>query len=150
MGLRFKDALGMLNQAKAKRPTHAALGLMIDLAKQRQREFLDQFLAKGKLAMEAGDMVAAVGQWKLALKEAPDDSVARQVMAEAKPKIRAEVDKLYAAGSELFNKGLNQEAIAQFDRVISLDPSHEFAFKKREEAQEKISKLKGILGQMKP
>lgn len=149
MGLRFKDALGMLNQAKAKRPTHAALGQMIDLAKQRQREFLDQFLAKGKLAMEAGDMVAAVGQWKLALKEAPDDPVARQVMAAAKPKIQTEVDKLYAAGSELFNKGLNQEAIAQFDRVISLDPSHEFAFKKREEAQEKILKLKGILGQMK-
>jgi tetratricopeptide (TPR) repeat protein len=149
MALRFKDCLGMLNQAKAKRPTHATLGLMIDLAKQRQREFLDTFLAKGKLAMEAGDLVAAVAQWKQALKEAPDDAVAREVMGSAKPQILAEVDKLYAAGSDLFNKGQNREAVALFDRIISLDPSHEFAFKKREEAQEKLDKLKGILGQMK-
>jgi twitching motility protein PilT len=149
MSLRFKDALGMLNQAKAKRPTHAALSHMIDQAKQRQREFLDQFLAKGKLAMDAGDLVAAMGQWKQALKEAPDDPLARQVLSDAKPLIQAEVDKLYAAGSELFTKGLNKEAVGIFNRVISLDPSHEFAFKKREEAEEKINKLKGILGQMK-
>ncbi|HXC65550.1 MAG TPA: tetratricopeptide repeat protein, partial [bacterium] len=34
MELRFRDAIGMLNQAKAKRPTHAGLNQMIDLAKQ--------------------------------------------------------------------------------------------------------------------
>jgi tetratricopeptide (TPR) repeat protein len=139
----------MLNQAKAKRPTHASLNQMIDLSKQRQREFLDSFLAKGKLALEGGDLVGAVSYWKLALKEAPDDPQARQVMADHKPQIQAEVDRLYAEGSDLFNKSQTKEAIARFDKVISLDPSHEFAFKKREEAQEKLLKLKDILQTMK-
>jgi twitching motility protein PilT len=149
MSLRFKDALGMLNQAKAKRPTHAGLNQMIDLSKQRQREFLDSFLAKGKLALDGGDLVGAVGYWKLALKEAPDDAPARQMMADHKPEIQAEVDRLYAEGSDFFNKNQTKEAIDRFDKVISLDPSHEFAFKKREEAQEKLLKLKEILQTMK-
>lgn len=149
MALRFKDALGFFNQIKAKRPTHPVLGQLLDSTKQRQREFLDSFLAKGRLAQNAGDLQGAVTQWKLALKEAPDDPASRQSMAEAKPLIQAEVEKLYAQGSEAFNQNQNKEAIAFLDRVIHLDPSHEHAFKKREEAQEKLEKLRGILSQMK-
>ena len=85
----------------------------------------------------------------MALKEAPDDPVARQTLADAKPKIQAEVDHLYTAGSEAFNKNQHKESITFFDKVIHLDPSHENAFKKREEAREKIEKLKGILGKVK-
>jgi hypothetical protein len=70
-------------------------------------------------------------------------------MAAAKPAIAAEVEKLYAAGSEAFNQNNNKDAIHYFDRVIHFDPSHENAFKKREEAKEKLEKLKGILSQMK-
>jgi tetratricopeptide (TPR) repeat protein len=149
MSLRFKDAIGFFNQAKAKRPTHAMLAQLLDLSKQRQREYLDSYLAKGRLAQEAGDLAEAVTQWKLALKESPDDEVSRQTMADARPLIQAQVEALYAKGSEAFNQGQNKEAIALFDQVIHLDPSHENAFKKREEAKEKLEKLKGILNQMK-
>jgi twitching motility protein PilT len=149
MSLRFKDALGMFNQAKAKRPTLASLNQLIDTAKARQREYLDTYLAKGKLAMDAGNVQEAVTQWKLALKEAPDDELSRKAMAEAKPLLQAEVDKLYTEGSEAFNRNQMKEAIALFDRVIHLDPSHENAFKKLEEAREKQEKLKGILTQIK-
>jgi tetratricopeptide (TPR) repeat protein len=149
MSLRFKDAIGFFNQAKAKRPTHAMLAQLLDLSKQRQREYLDSYLAKGRLAQEAGNLAEAVTQWKLALKEAPDDAVSRQTMADARALIQAEVEALYAKGSEAFNQGQNKEAIALFDQVIHFDPSHENAFKKREEAKEKLEKLKGILNQMK-
>ncbi len=149
MSLKFKDALGFFNQAKAKRPTHAVLAQLLDLSRQRQREYLDSYLAKGRLAADAGNLAEAVTQWKLALKEAPDDAVCRQAMADAKPSIQAEVDRLYAQGSEAYNQNQNKEAIALFDRVIHFDPSHEQAFKKREEAKEKLEKLKGILNQMK-
>lgn len=149
MDLRFKEAAGFFNQAKAKRPTNALLSQAADLAKQRQREYLDSYLAKGKLAQEAGNLAEAVTQWKLALKSAPDDAICRQTLADAKPAIQAEVESLYAQGSEAFNANLNKEAIGFFDRVIHFDPSHENAFKKREEAKEKLEKLKGILNQMK-
>jgi twitching motility protein PilT len=149
MSLRFKDAMGMFNQAKAKRPTLASLGQLLDTAKARQREYLDSYLAKGKLALDAGNVQEAVTHWKLALKEAPDDPLARQAMADIKPRLQAEVDKLYAEGSEAFNGNHLKDAIALFDRVIHLDPSHENAFKKLEEAREKQEKLKGILTQIK-
>jgi twitching motility protein PilT len=149
MSLKFKESIGFFNQAKAKRPTHVLLGQMLDLARQRQREYLDSFLAKGKLAMDSGDLVEAMKHWKQALKEAPDDAVARKTLADNKPRLQAEVDRMYAEGSELFNKNQNKEAIALFDKIISLDPTHEFAFKKREEAKEKIEKLKGILSSIK-
>ena len=149
MSLKFKEATGMFNQAKAKRPTHGMLNQLIEQSKQRQREYLDSYLAKGRLALDGGDIAAAMTQWKLALKEAPDDAQARQVLAENKPRLQAEVDRFYAEGSEFFNKNQNKEAIALFDKVIHLDPSHEFAFKKREEAREKLEKLKGILNTMK-
>ena len=70
-------------------------------------------------------------------------------MAEAKPLLQAEVDKLYTAGSEAFNANQLKEAIVLFDRVIHLDPSHENAFKKLEDAREKQEKLKGILTKIK-
>jgi hypothetical protein len=70
-------------------------------------------------------------------------------MADLKPRLQAEVDKLYAAGSEAFNGNHLKDAINLFDRVIHLDPSHENAFKKLEEAREKQEKLKGILAQTK-
>ena len=149
MSLKFKDALGMFNQAKAKRPTLASIGQLIDTAKARQREYLDSYLAKGKLAMDAGNVQEAVTQWKLALKESPDDALSREAMASAKPKIQAEVDKLYTEGSEAFNGGHLKDAIRLLDRVIHLDPSHENAFKKLEEARDKQEKLKGILTQIK-
>jgi twitching motility protein PilT len=149
MSLRFKDALGMFNQAKGKRPTLASINQLIDTAKARQREYLDSYLAKGKLAMDAGNVQEAVTQWKLALKEAPDDEPSRKAMAEAKPLLQTEVDKLYTEGSEAFNRNQMKDAIALFDRVIHLDPSHENAFKKLEEAREKQEKLKGILTQIK-
>jgi twitching motility protein PilT len=149
MNLKFKDATAFFSQIKAKRPTHALTSQLLDLTKQRQREFLDSFLAKGRLAEQAGNLAEAVTQWKLALKEAPDDTVSRQTMADAKPAIQAEVEKLYAAGSEAFNQNNHKDAIHYFDKVIHFDPSHENAFKKREEAKEKLEKLKGILSQMK-
>jgi tetratricopeptide (TPR) repeat protein len=149
MSLKFKDAGAFFSQIKAKRPTHALTSQLIELSKQRQREYLDSYIAKGKLAQNAGNLSEAVTQWKLALKEAPDDAVSRQTLADAKPAISAEVEKLYAAGSEAFNQGNNKDAIHLFDRVIHFDPSHENAFKKREEAKEKVEKLKGILSQMK-
>jgi len=149
MALRFKDALGYFNQAKSKRPTHVLLNRLVDLSHQRQREYLDSFLAKGKLALDAGDTVEAVRQWKMALKESPEDPIARKILDDHTPKIHAEVDRVYAEGSELFNKNQNKEAIALFDKVLALDASHEFARKKRDEAREKMGKLKGILNQMK-
>jgi tetratricopeptide (TPR) repeat protein len=149
MSLRFKDALGMFSQAKAKRPTLASLNQLIDTAKARQREYLDSYLAKGKLAMDGGNIPEAVTQWKLALKEAPDDELCRKAMADAKPLLQAEVDKLYTQGSDAFGKNQMKEAIGFFERVIHLDPSHENAFKKLEEARDKQEKLKGILTQMK-
>jgi twitching motility protein PilT len=149
MSLRFKDAAGMFSQAKAKLPTLGSLNQLLETTKARQREFLDSFLAKGKLALDAGNIQEAVTQWKLALKEAPDDAVARQAMAAAKPAIQAEVERLYLEGSEAFNANHYKDAIAAFNRVIHLDPSHENAFKKKEEAQEKQEKIKGILTQIK-
>jgi twitching motility protein PilT len=149
MSLRFKDAIAFFNQAKAKRPTHPLLGQLVDMAKQRQREYLDSFLAKGRLAKEAGNLAEAVTQWKLALKEAPDDPLCRQTLAEAKPLIAAEVDALYAKGSEAFKNNQLKDALTYFEKVIHLDPSHEQAFKKYEEAKERLEKLKGILSQMK-
>jgi twitching motility protein PilT len=148
MTLRFKDALGLFQQARARRPTHAALAQASELAHRRQREYLDTFLAKGRLAMESGDLVEAIRHWKAALKEAPDDPVTHKILEENKPKFQAEVDRLYSEGCEHFNKNRNKEAITLFDKVISLDPSHEFAFKKREDAKERIEKLKGILHQI--
>ena len=103
----------------------------------------------GKLAFDGGDFVEGLRQWKLALKEAPDDPVARKTLEDNTAKIRAEVDRLYAKASELFNKNQNKEAIALFDQILALDGNHEFAQKKREEAREKIEKLKGILNKMK-
>ncbi|HTB23305.1 MAG TPA: PilT/PilU family type 4a pilus ATPase [bacterium] len=149
MSLKFKEATGFFNQAKAKRPTHLLLNQMVDLSRQRQREYLDSYLAKGKLAFEAGDLVEALKQWKLAVKEAPDDALTRKTLEDHTPKIHAEVDRLYAKASELFNKNQNKEAITLFDQILALDATHEFAHKKREEAREKIEKLKGILNQMK-
>lgn len=149
MGLKFKEAGGFFNQAKAKRPTHALLGRLSELVHQRQREYIDSFLAKGKLALDAGDFAEAQKQWKAAVKEAPDDPVARRNLEEQAPRIHAEVNRLYAEASEQFNKNQNKEAIALFDRVLALDPGHEFASKKRLEAREKVEKLKGILHQMK-
>ena len=149
MSLKFKDAIGMFNQAKAKRPTLASLGQLIETAKARQREYLDSYIAKGNVAMNAGNIQDAVTQWKLALKEAPDDEIARKTMADAKPKIQGEVERLYAEGSQYFNENHLKDAITLLDKVIHLDPSHENAFKKLEEAREKQEKLKGILTQIK-
>ena len=149
MSLKFKDAMGMFNQAKSKRPTLASLGQLLDTARARQREYLDSYLAKGNLAMNAGNIQEAVTQWKLALKESPDDEIARKTMADAKPKIQAEVERLYVEGSQYFNENHLKDAIGLLDKVIHLDPSHENAFKKLEEAREKQEKLKGILTQIK-
>jgi len=149
MAMKFKEATGFFNQAKAKRPTHTLLNHLLELSRQRQREYLDSYLAKGKLAFDGGDFVEGLRQWKLALKEAPDDPVARKTLEDNTAKIRAEVDRLYAKASELFNKNQNKESIALFDQILALDAGHEFAQKKREEAREKIEKLKGILNKMK-
>ncbi len=149
IALRFKEALGLLNQAKQKRPTMAALNSMIELSKIKLRAYLDSFALKAQKAVSEGNLDEGVTILKTGLKVDPDDAVLRQWMAELKPKIAAEVDRLYAEGSDFYSKNQNREAIACFELVIHLDPTHENAFKKLEDSKEKLEKLKGILSQIK-
>ena len=136
MALRFKEALGFFNQAKARRPTHVVLGQLVELTRRRQREYADSFLAKGKLAFDAGDFVEGIAQWRLGLKEVPDDPQIKAALEGIAPKVHEQVDAWYAEASELFNRSQNKEAVALFDKVLALDSSHAFAKKKREEAVE--------------
>ncbi len=147
--LRFKDAVAMFGQAKARRPTLAALTEWVDKTKAKQREYLDVFLARASAALERSDFAEAMTYWKSALKTDPDDKPTREAMTLAKPRIQGEIEKLNKEGTEFFNNNKFREAMVCFERLLHLDPSHENAFKKLEESKEKYAKLKTILTQIK-
>jgi tetratricopeptide (TPR) repeat protein len=146
---RLRDAIGMLGQAKARRPTTALYGEWIDKLKAKNKEYVDSLLTRAGTAVNRSDFSEAMTWWKFALKVDPDNTAIREAMSFAKPRVQGEIEKLNAEGNELFNNSKFKEAISCFERVLHLDPAHENAFKKLEDSKEKYAKLKSILGQMK-
>ncbi len=149
INMRFKDAIAMLGQAKARRPTHAGLTEWIEKVKVRNRAFQDTYMKRASTALEQSDLSEAVTNWKLALKFDPDDVQARDAMAQAKPRLAQEVEKLVQEGTQYMANNRMREAVSCFEKALHYDPANEAAFKRLEEAREKYQKLKAILTQMK-
>jgi twitching motility protein PilT len=147
--MRFRDAISMFGQAKARRPTLGLLNEWIERCQAKNREYQDSILARAAQAMTRNDFSEAMTLWKQALKSDPDDKLTREAMAAAKPRIQGEIERLNTEGMEYFNNNKFREAITCFERLLHLDAAHENGFKRLEESREKYAKLRTILTQMK-
>ena len=147
--MRFKEAIGMFGQVKARRPTLALPGEWVERCRAKNREYQDAILSRASLALSRNDFSEAMTFWKQALASDPDDQVTREAMLAAKPRVQGEIEKLNTEGMEYFNNNKFREAILCFEQLLHLDPAHENGFKRLEESREKYAKLKSILTQMK-
>jgi tetratricopeptide (TPR) repeat protein len=147
--MRLRDAIASFGQAKTRRPTHPLFNEWIERLKAKNKSYVEGILARAGACMGRSDFGEAMTYWKQALKADPDDQGIRTAMEAAKPRVKGEIEKLNTEGNDYFGNNKFREAIACFERVLHLDPSHENAFRRLEESKEKYAKLKNILTQIK-
>ncbi len=67
----------------------------------------------------------AIAEWRKVLKYEPDNKQALDLIADAQPKLKLEVDKHYAAGKAYAKKGNTIQALNEWNLGLQMDPNDE-------------------------
>jgi tetratricopeptide (TPR) repeat protein len=99
---------------------------LVDLA--RKRYLQSQYVETSALAMEA-------------LKKNPNHFAAQNLYSQSQKRITAQVDEWFNRGIKLYTEEKYRSAIAEWDKVLAVNPDHEGAKDYKRRAQERMDAL---------
>ncbi len=109
----------------------------------------DEFIRQGKEYYAKGDFLRAKAMFELALKENPQNSIAKAYLVKIESALAGatltdsfpeEIEALYAQGKKAFIEGDYQRAVELFKKVLSQVPNHQYAKMYLKRAQSHISR----------
>jgi tetratricopeptide (TPR) repeat protein len=101
----------------------------------------DEVVQKGIAQLENGRLNEAIASFEEALSIEPDNAQASQYLAEAKSQREQVIKKHLLQGIEFFRNEELEQAMAEWDAVLALDPNNAEALKNKEETRARLDAL---------
>ncbi len=93
-------------------------------ASQQRQKRIDDLTAQGMSQLQKEDFQSAYASFSEVLKLDPQNARAREFRDQASHLLEAKLDPMYDEGVRLYNAGELAPAMAQFQRVLDLNPDH--------------------------
>lgn len=122
-------------------PGHAEAGDAIKKAERKWRALLDNYRWNARRARMRKDLAEEIKNWRSLLALAPGDQEAQQGLDGARKLVPAVAQTYYNAGLDDYSKGRYQEAIRNWEQVLSLDPEHHKAAENIQKTKEKLIQI---------
>ncbi|MFH1755870.1 MAG: hypothetical protein ABIA59_09225, partial [Candidatus Latescibacterota bacterium] len=124
-----------------------------DLRTKSQRLLIVNLYGDALKAYNEGKYESAIYDLEEILRLEPSHQEAKTLLARANRKItplteeeEAAIRRLYLSGMQYFAKDQYPEAIAEWEKILEIDPANESVRKNIEEAQERLKQIKGQSG----
>lgn len=97
----------------------------------------------GVARLEAGDVNKAIFSFQKAMKVDPKNTEAAQYLKQAEQKKAEMIDTHLKQGIKYFNSEQLEQAMAEWNKVLTLDPKHAKALDYKQRTQAQLDALKG-------
>lgn len=153
---KYEEALKILSGLKIAHPDDARVNNLIEICGKRsqklkalyQKEMRDKYTKQGDAAFEKNDFENALVQYGMAVRYGAGEDVKERIRQArvnlAKKEKRAldpeAVKKHFQEGTKFYSLGQYEQAIAEWNKVLELDPRHVMARQNIEKAKKMLGK----------
>ena len=101
----------------------------------------DKFIQAGTAQLQQGDVNSAIASFKKAVKTDPKNAKAAQNLQQAEQKKAEMIDEHLRQGINYFNGDQLEQAMQEWNKVLSLDPGHAKAADYKQRTQARLNAL---------
>ncbi len=140
---RYLAALGFWKKVAEQNPLHRQTQDNINFVKVKIEEIVHQGLKNAEEFSRSGRIGEAMQACREVLAVDPDNAAAKGWLEKTEPLVREQLVKLYQEGVNHFNENKFKEAIAAWEKVLLLNPTHDHARQNISRAKEKMQMIEG-------